>query len=157
MLRENVCIAEVMLKIRPEDFYLAAHQKIFRAIVAMFDASRGVDLVTLHAELQWRGELEDTGDAPYLAQLWDAAPTAANVRYYAELVRDRSLLRNLIHAGTEILSDAYSPAGPAEDVLEEAERRILAVSELGASRRNPNTWQRSLGDIPAHRWPDESK
>jgi replicative DNA helicase len=75
--------------------------------------------------------LEDIGKAPYLASLWDAATTAANAEYYARIVRDRALVRNLIHVSTEILRDAYDQAQPADEMLEGAERRILDVAQMG--------------------------
>src|SRR5262249_44473414 len=67
----------------------------------------------------------------YLAQLWDAAPTAANAEFYARIVRDKSIVRNLIHAGTEILRDAYDQVQPADELLESAERKILDIAQLG--------------------------
>ena len=131
MIRENNCIAEVILTLRAEDFYLASHQKLFAAIAGMFDAGKPVDLVTLADELVRREQWDDVGGGGYLARLWESAPTAANYQHYAGIVRERSLLRCLIHAGNEILHSAYFPTGPAKEVLDEAERRILSVSEMG--------------------------
>src|ERR671937_35959 len=73
------------------------------------------------------------GGYPYLAELWDAAPTAANAEYYARIVRDRSIVRNLIHVSTEILRDAYDQAQPAEELLGAAERKILDIAEKGVT------------------------
>ena len=63
--------------------------------------------------------------------MWDAAPTAANAEYYAKIVRDKAIVRNLIHASTEILRDAYDQAQPADELLEQAERKILDIAEMG--------------------------
>ena len=70
---------------------------------------------------------------PYLAELWDAAPTAANAEYYARIVRDKGITRALIHASTEILRDAYDQAIPAGQLLESAERQVLEIAELGVT------------------------
>ena len=115
-----------------EDFYADAHQKIFQAIISLNDkGGQPVDVVLLAEELKQRGQIEDVGGYAYLGELWDAAPTAANAEYYAKIVRDRALVRNLIHAGTEILRDAYDQSQPADELLEQAERKILDVAQMG--------------------------
>jgi replicative DNA helicase len=131
MVRDNLCIADVLQVLREDDFYTDAHRKVFAAAVALWDAGGPVDPVTLAEELKRRGHLEDVGHAPYLAQLWDAAPTAANVLYYAAIVRDKALVRGLIHASTEILRDAYDQVAPPREMLEAAERKILEVAQMG--------------------------
>ncbi len=132
MLRDNSVISVVVQFLRTEDFYADAHQKIYQAIVSLHDKSgQPVDLVLLAEELKQRGQVEDVGGYAYLGELWDAAPTAANAEYYARIVRDRALVRNLIHAGTEILRDAYDQAQPADELLEQAERKILDVAQMG--------------------------
>jgi replicative DNA helicase len=134
MLRDNSVISLVVQLLRKEgeDFYADAHQKIFQAVVSLHDKSgQPVDIVLLAEELKQRGHIEDIGGYSYLGELWDAAPTAANAEYYARIVRDRALVRNLIHAGTEILRDAYEQAQPADELLESAERKILDVAQMG--------------------------
>lgn len=132
MLRDNEVIDEVAMALTADSFYLDAHQKIFRAILGLRNKSgQAVDLVLLHEDLSNRGQLEDVGRAAYLAKLWDAAPTAANVGYYARIVREKGILRSLIRASTEIMRDAYDQGQPAEDLLAKAEREIFSVSELG--------------------------
>src|SRR5579875_3205363 len=128
MLRDNDVIDVVAQILSAESFYLDAHRKIFQAISDLRNKSgQPVDLVLLHEELSKRGQLEDVGRAAYLALLWDAAPTAANAEYYAKIVR------SLIHASTEILRDAYEQNQPAEELLEEAERKILDVAQMGVT------------------------
>jgi replicative DNA helicase len=132
LLRDNRVISDVVQILRKEDFYKDAHQKIFDAIVGIHDkGGQPVDLVILGEELRQRGQVEDIGGYPYLADLWDAAPTAANAEYYAKIVRDKALVRNLIHAGTEILRDAYDQTMPAAELIEAAERKVLDVAERG--------------------------
>jgi replicative DNA helicase len=134
MLRDNDVIDVVAQIITAESFYLDAHRKIFQAISDLHDkGGQPVDLVLLHEELNKRGQLEDVGRAAYLAELWDAAPTAANAEYYAKIVRDKGIVRSLIHAGTEILRDAYEQNQPAEELLEGAERKILDVAQMGVT------------------------
>jgi replicative DNA helicase len=134
MLRDNDVIDVVAQLLSAESFYLDAHRKIFQAISDLRNkGGQPVDLVLLHEELSKRGQLEDVGRAAYLAQLWDAAPTAANAEYYAKIVRDKGIVRSLIHASTDILRDAYDQSQPAEELLEAAERMILDVAQMGVT------------------------
>lgn len=134
MLRDNSVIDVVSQIVSAESFYLDAHRKIYQAISDLRNKSgQPVDLVLLHEELNKRGQLEDVGRAAYLAVLWDAAPTAANAEYYAKIVRDKGIVRSLIHASTEILRDAYEQGQPAEELLEGAERKILDVAQMGVT------------------------
>jgi replicative DNA helicase len=131
LLRDNGVIGDVLQILRNENFYTDAHQKIFSAIVTLYDRGHPVDLVMLAELLKELKHIEDVGGYAYLAELWDAAPTAANAEYYARIVRDKALVRHLIHAGTEILRDAYDQSMPADDLLETAERKILDIAQLG--------------------------
>src|SRR5215831_5858536 len=131
MLRDNGVIGDVLQIVREENFYLDAHQKIFKAIIALYDRGHPVDLVMLAELLKEQKYIEDVGGYSYLGELWDAAPTAANAEYYAKIVRDKAVVRNLIHAGTEILRDAYDQAQPADELLGDAERKILEIAEKG--------------------------
>jgi replicative DNA helicase len=132
LLRDNGVIGDVVQIINDEGFfYLDAHQKIFLAIRSIYDRGHPVDLVMLAEYLKEQKQIEDIGGYAYLAELWDAAPTAANAEYYARIVRDKSVVRNLIHSSTEILRDAYDQAMPADDLLEGAERKILDIAQRG--------------------------
>jgi replicative DNA helicase len=131
MIRDNGVIGDVVQIVREENFYNDAHQKIFKGIVSLYDRGHPVDLVTLAEWLKEQNFIEDIGGYGYLAELWDAAPTAANAEYYSRIVRDKAIVRNLIHAGNEILRDSYDQAMPADDLLEGAERKILEIAELG--------------------------
>jgi replicative DNA helicase len=132
MLRDNAVIGDVLQVITHEDtFYTDAHQKIFRAIRTLYDRGQPVDAVILAEMLRDQNQIEDIGGYAYIGELWDAAPTAANAEYYARIVRDKAIVRNLIHAGTEILRDAYDQVQPADDLLEGAERKILDIAQRG--------------------------
>jgi replicative DNA helicase len=131
MLRDNAVIGDVLQIIREAQFYTDAHQKIFRGITSLYDKGHPADLVTLADWLKEQKFLEDAGGYAYLAELWDAAPTAANAEFYARIVRDKGVVRSLIHASTEILRDAYDQAQPADELLEGAERKILDIAQMG--------------------------
>lgn len=134
MLRDNSCIDSILQILREEDFYADAHQKIFQTIVQLNDrGGQPVDLVILAEALKQRGWMEDVGSYGYLSELWDAAPTAANAEYYAQIVRDKALVRNLIRAGNEMLSEAYKQTMPADQMIEAAERKILEIAQKGIS------------------------
>jgi len=145
MLRDNTVIGDVVQIIRPENFYADAHQKTFQAIITLYDKGSPVDLVLLADLLKEQKYIEDVGGYGYLAELWDAAPTAANSEHYARIVRDKAIVRNLIHAGTEILRDSYDQAMPADELLEGAERKILDIAQLGVTGQT-YTLQEALHD-----------
>src|SRR5262249_55290181 len=131
MLRDNGIIGDVLQIIREENFYADAHQKIYKAIVTLYDRGHPIDAVILADLLKEQKQIEDIGKHAYLGELWDAAPTAANAEYYARIVRDKSIVRSLIHAGNEILRDAYDQAQPADEMLEDAERKIFDIAQMG--------------------------
>jgi replicative DNA helicase len=134
MLRDNVVIGDVVQIVRAESFYLDAHQKIFQAVCTLYlDKGHPVDLVTLAEHLREQKQIEDVGGYGYLGELWDAAPTAANAEYYAKIVRDKAVIRNLIHASTEVLRDAYDQVMPADELLEGAEKKILDIAQKGTT------------------------
>jgi replicative DNA helicase len=134
MLRDNNVINDVLQIFRDSSyFYTDAHQKIFQGIITLYDKAHPVDVVTLYEWLSEQKYLEDIGGHAYLGELWDAAPTAANAVYYARIVRDKGMVRSLIHATTDILRDSYDQAQPADELLEGAERRILEIAEMGAT------------------------
>jgi replicative DNA helicase len=132
MLRLNRVIGDMVQILKPEDFYADAHRKIFQTIIEHHDrGGQPVDLLILAEQLKQRAWLEDVGGPVYLAELWDAAPTAANAEYYARIVRDKSLVRGLIEAGTEILAKAYDQASPAEQLIEEAAGTVFEMASKG--------------------------
>src|SRR5205807_9215324 len=97
----------------------------------LYDSGKPVDLVLLAELLKENKHIEDVGGYGYLGELWDAAPTAANAEYYARIVRDKAIVRSLIHASTEILRDSYDQVMPADELLEGAERKILDIAQMG--------------------------
>ncbi len=146
LLRDNSIIGDVLQIIQyPDVFYFDAHQKLFQAIRDMYDQGKPIDMVILAEELNKRKQIEDIGGYGYLSQLWEAAPTAANAEYYARIVREKSIMRNLIHATTEILRDSYDQTQPADELLGAAESRILEIAERGVTG-NTVTLQQALNE-----------
>jgi replicative DNA helicase len=131
MLRDNGVIADVLRTLGAEDFYTDAHQRIFRTIVALFDSGRPVDAVLLAEELKSRKAIEDIGGYVYLGELLAQAPTSANAEHYARIVRDKAIIRALIHAANQILRDAQGETGPPEHLLQTAERLIFDIAQRG--------------------------
>lgn len=112
------------------DFYRPEHRLIFRHMARLADAAEPVDVVTLADALNHAGELEKAGGFAYLAELASNTPSAANIRAYAQAVRERANLRALIGAATDIADSAFHPEGrDSAELLDEAERRILQISE----------------------------
>uniref|UniRef100_C5D9X0 Replicative DNA helicase n=1 Tax=Geobacillus sp. (strain WCH70) TaxID=471223 RepID=C5D9X0_GEOSW len=113
----------------PEDFYRASHQKIFHAMLRVADKGEPVDLVTVTAELSDTQQLEEVGGVSYLSELADAVPTAANVEYYARIVEEKSVLRRLIRTATSIAQDGYTREDEVDVLLDEAEQKIMEISQ----------------------------
>ena len=116
----------------PEDFYRAAHQKIFNVMLNLNDQGKAVDLITVTEELAAAKLIEDIGGVSYLSDLSGAVPTAANIEYYARIVGEKSLLRRLIRTATNIAQDGYTREDEVDALLSEAEKNIMEV----ANRKN---------------------
>jgi replicative DNA helicase len=129
VLLDNTSLDRALEIIVPDDFYREAHRKIMRAILDLSDRHEPVDLVTLADALRSRSELQDVGGAAYLAELAERVPTAANVAYYARIVKEKALLRSLIQTTSEIATRCFEPQADVESFLDEAEHRIFEVSE----------------------------
>ncbi len=118
------------------DFYRKEHRLIFRAIAAQAEESNPSDAVTLSGWLESNNELSDVGGLSYLGLLAKNTPTAANIKAYANIVRERSIMRQLISVGTEIADSAYNPEGrESKELLENAEQKVFKIAEQGAKGR----------------------
>lgn len=135
ILRDPGVLPDVAALLAPGDFYLDAHQRVYRAQLALAAEGAPIDLVTLDARLRLGGQSAGAGGRELLADLWTAAPTGANAEYHAGLVRECAAVRALIHASTEILRDAYDRTGPASELLARAERAVFAIAERQAGGR----------------------
>jgi replicative DNA helicase len=122
-------IAEVVEKITADYFYVPAHQTIFNVLVDLWNAGAGIDLITFTQVLRDRNLLESVGGAAAVTNLYTFVPTAANVGYYIDIVRDKYILRSIIAAGTESVRRAYEEQDEVGNLLDEVEQRIFAVGE----------------------------
>lgn len=125
-------IADVIVD---QDFYRYDHQLIFRAIAKLMEQSQPVDVITLAELHDKNGELDKVGEVAYLSSLARNTPSAANIAAYAEIVRERSILRQLIKVGNSITKMAFTPEGLSkEDMLDKAEQFVFEIAEKGANR-----------------------
>ena len=116
------------------DFYRSAHQKIFSAIQDLVNNGEPIDIITLSEELKSRGILTDIGGRAYLTTLVNIVPTAANVQYYAHIIREKAVLRRLINVATDIVSQSYEPPENVEEFLDKAEQSIFDVARNTSSQ-----------------------
>ncbi len=115
------------------DFYRHEHKLIFSAISTLINNSKPADVITVYEQLQNQGKAEGMGGLGYLNSLAQYVPSASNIRRYAEIVRERSILRKLVTASDEIATNAFSPQGrPVERILDEAEQKIFNIGEEGS-------------------------
>ncbi|MFM2127180.1 MAG: hypothetical protein RL287_658, partial [Actinomycetota bacterium] len=133
MLLSKDAIADVIEILRSNDFYRPAHEIIYESIIELYGHGEPVDPVTVSAELTKRGEIAKVGGAPYLHTLLSSVPTAANANYYARIVREQSILRKLIEAGTKVVQLGYAGEGEVDDTVDKAQAEIFAVTERRAS------------------------
>ncbi|MDE0213415.1 MAG: replicative DNA helicase, partial [Deltaproteobacteria bacterium] len=129
VLLDNEAINNVIELVNPDDLYRESHRKIFRAMVALWDRNEPVDLITLSDQLKSMGELEAAGGSAYLAELASQVPTAANIAYYARIVREKAILRHLIRTSTDIATRGLEERGDVDMFLDDAERAIFDISE----------------------------
>ncbi|MBX5435800.1 MAG: replicative DNA helicase [Alicyclobacillaceae bacterium] len=135
MLISADAAAEAAEWLEPDDFYSSAHQLIFQAMVELYEQGRPIDVVTTTAALQEReGALERAGGVDYLVKLAEAMPTALHTEHYAAIVREKALLRRIIAVANEIAADCFRQDRSAGDVLADAERKILELSEHRKAR-----------------------
>lgn len=126
----NEAIDDVAEIIKADYFYSDAHQKIYQAVYHLFENNvRGIDAVTLANELMRLDQLEEIGGAAYLAEILEAVPHAAHVKYYSNIVREKWMQRTLIYACTEILAESYELTTDIDDLLQSAERQIFSIVE----------------------------
>jgi len=129
ILLENQSLNAVLEIMTGADFYSEGHRKIFDAIADLSDRGEPSDLITLSSLLKDRGQLDQVGGMVYLASLVDGVPSAANIAYYARIVKEKAILRSLIATATEILQKTYNAGSDVDSVLDQAEQAIFEISE----------------------------
>ena len=136
LLLDNSAWDRIADRIGAEDFYRHDHRLIFQQIARLIDQSKPADTVTVFEALQAAGQAADCGGLPYLNALAQNTPSAANIRRYAEIVRERSVLRSLASVGEETAISAREPQGrDAKEILDEAEGKVFRIAEQGARNR----------------------
>jgi replicative DNA helicase len=132
LLKPDVC-DDISLVVRVEDFFDEAHQILYRHLLDLHDTGKRVDATIVLERLRTKGDLERIGGAVALSEVIESVPHAAHATHYAQIVRDKSMLRSLIEAGTDILRDAYDAADEPRQLLARAEERIFAILERRSS------------------------
>ncbi len=133
LLLDNGAWDRVADLINDSDFYRYEHRLTFSAIAALVNASKPADVVTVYEHLQNLGKADEAGGLAYLNSLAQYVPSAANIRRYAEIVRERAILRKLVAASDEIATNAFNPQGrPVAKILDEAEQKIFKIGEEGS-------------------------
>lgn len=129
ILLDKDAIITVAETITPTDFYKDAHRIIYESMMALNNKNEPIDMVTLTDELRKRGYLDDIGGVTYLTSLSTIVPTTSNVKYYADIVKEKSVLRQLIKASNDIINLGYGSGESAENVLDFAEKKIFDISQ----------------------------
>lgn len=135
ILLDNAAMNRSMEILSDEDFYRTANQMVYRSMVGLSERTQPVDQITLTDYLRGTGELDQVGGASYIAELVQMVPSAANIRYHCQIVREKSLLRGLVRTATDVVMKAYEGTTKTDELLEFAEREIfrLAQGHLGGA------------------------
>jgi replicative DNA helicase len=129
VLLDNAALDRVLEVVSADDFYREAHRRIFAAMLELSERSEPADIITLSDLLRSRGLLAEVGGAAYLGELAERVPTAANIMQYARIVKEKAILRGLIAAATDIATRGYDAREDVDELLDQAEHRIFAISE----------------------------
>ena len=129
ILLNNKNLNVLLSIISPEDFYKDSNRKIIEKIISLVDKGKPVDVVTLSEELQREGTLDEVGGASYISSLMDGVPKSLNVEFYAQIIKEKSLLRQLILSSAKIISSSYEQREDADQLLDEAQASIIEVAE----------------------------
>jgi replicative DNA helicase len=137
LLIDNAAWDRIGDVVRETDFYRDDHRRIFRHIGKLIQQGRPADVVTVYESIEQSNEVDQTGGLGYLGEIANATPSAANIRRYAEIVRERAILRQLVTVGDEIAGNALNPAGrDVKQLLDDAEQRIFQIAEAGNRSNN---------------------
>src|SRR5207249_9822660 len=134
ILLDNLAYNQAAEHLHPEDFSLDSHRRIYARMVDLAESSRPIDMITLVEELDRRKELEAIGDVGYISGLVDGVPDRPSIEHYIKIVRDKALLRGLIHAANAAIVRAGEQGDAAEEILNDAEAAIFQLSEKRIGR-----------------------
>ncbi len=133
LLIDNTVWERVGDIVNEADFYRDDHRRIFRQIARLVELGKPADVVTVYEALEKNGEAEHVGGLAYLGEIANSTPSAANVRRYGEIIRERAILRKLVSVGDQIAASALTPSGKdAKTLLDEAEAKVFEIAEAGA-------------------------
>ena len=142
MLLDKEAVGVALENIDETIFYREAHRKIFLAMVALYEKNEPIDVITLSDELKKRNELDDIGGTYYLTELASMVPSAANIEYHLNIIREKAILRQLIVVCSSIIKSAYEESEDAEKILDIAEGEVLGISQ--ATRQKSYEWVKPL-------------
>jgi replicative DNA helicase len=134
ILLDNFSFNQAAESLLPDNFSLDSHRRIYARMVDLAESSRAIDLITLAEELDRHKELEAIGDVAYISSLLDGVPNRPSIEHYIHIVRDKALLRGLIHAANSAIARAADQSDPAEEILNDVEATILQLSEKRIGR-----------------------
>jgi replicative DNA helicase len=134
ILLDNLAYHQAAEHLKPDDFSLDSHRRIYSRMMDLSESSRPIDMITLVEELERRKELEAIGDVGYVSGLVDGVPDRPSIEHYVKIVRDKALLRGLIHAANAAIARAAEQSDPAEEILNDAEAAIFQLSEKRIGR-----------------------
>jgi len=129
ILLDNEALHEAVELLTPDDFYRDTHRKIYQGMTELYTRNEPVDLITLNNYLKGRNELEEIGGVQYLSSLASSVPTSANVKYHSRIVREKALVRNLLHSVTDIAKNVYDNDLDTDELIDYAEKKIFDLSD----------------------------
>ena len=129
VLLDNMLINQAAERLRREDFFLDSHRRIYDQMLRLFEQGRGIDPITLQDLLRSAGDLDLVGGSAYIGSLFDGVPRFANIENYTKIVKDKSIIRQLITASNQIMATCFDDEEEAETLLDRAERMVLAIGE----------------------------
>ncbi len=129
LMLDKEAIIKVADLIKPSDFYQPAHAKIFDAIFGLFEKGEPIDVLSVNKKLKDNNELDAVGGSSYLTEIINSVPTASHIAYYAKIIRQKKVLRELISASSEITEKVFDTSGDPEDLLDDIEQRIFSISQ----------------------------
>lgn len=140
-------MASVFGQLQPDDFYVGRHAEIYKAIISLYQKNQAIDIVTVVDELKKSKALDKAGGYDYIADVLSSVPTAANVHHYVDIVKEKSILRQMISVGTHVVTTAYSDSDEPEHVLNDAIKGFTDISKMSA-----NVEFHKLGDVVTSVW-----
>lgn len=128
IILDNEALSKIIEIINVDDFYKDSHKHIFKAMTELFNKNEPIDIVTLVDYLRKTGEIEQIGGIGYLSSLANSIPTSANIKYHAKIIREKSLLRTLIRAGTDVITRVYEDSMDVDEMVDYAEKIIFDIA-----------------------------